>query len=237
MKKTLKYVDSIPKYMEGVSNIKNTTSTQYQWLYEHGCKAHRHRFTRHFSCFIKEFGIEEKKCFLDIETSNLKANFGVVLCWCIGDDEGYIYEDYMTREDIESGVEDKRVIKTCIETLKKFDRIIGHFSTYFDLPFLRTRALIHGLEFPSEGSILHTDVWKMAKRTLCLHSNRQDVISESLSGKTVKTRIDHPSWRRALLGNASAMAEVVDHCEKDIEDLKKNYYKLLPFYREYKTSI
>lgn len=119
----------------------------------------------------------------------------------------------------------------------KYDRIVTHYGTYFDLPFLRTRALIHKLIFPPYGEIYHTDVWKMARKSLCLHSNRQDSVAESLQGKTIKTRIDHPAWRKATYGNKDAMEEVVDHCEHDVPDLKKNFYSLLPFNRLIKTSI
>lgn len=229
-------MNTLPKYMDGLTNIRQANSKQYQWLYENRC-SHRHRYTAHFGCFIKDYDISEKVCFLDIETSNLKANFGIVLCWCILDEQGNLYEDWMTKEDVVNDIEDKRVIETCIDTILKFDRVVGHYSTYFDIPFLRTRALIQGVKFPPTGTLYHTDTWKMAKKSLCLHSNRQAVVAESLYGSTVKTRISHPDWRKAMLGNAAAMAEVVDHCEKDVIDLKKNYETLLPFVRITKSSI
>lgn len=232
----LKYTQTLPLYMKNLTKLSDATNTQRLWLYEHGCQ-HRHRYFRHFNCFLKEFNISEKVGFLDIETSNLKANFGIVLCWCILADDGTLYEDYMTKKDVMSGIEDARVVETCIATMLEFNRVVGHYSTYFDIPFIRTRALIHGIKFPGQGELYHTDTWKMAKKSLCLHSNRQDVIAESLYGKTVKTRISHPDWRKAMLGDAKAMAEVVDHCEKDVEDLKKNYETLLPFVKIVRSSI
>jgi len=222
--------------MDGLTNIKNASATQYQWLYEHGCD-HRHRFSKHFSCFLKEYDIKEKIGFLDIETSNLKANFGIVLCWCILADDGTLYQDWLTKKDVMSGTEDKRVVRTCVETMQTFDRVCGHYSTYFDIPFLRTRSLIHGLPFPGVGTLYHTDVWRMAKSKLCLHSNRQDVIAESLYGKTDKTRISHPHWRKAVMGNEDSCMEVLDHCQKDVSDLKRNYYTLLPYVRPVRSSI
>lgn len=226
----------LPKYMSGLTNIKSASNAQYQWLYEHKC-SHRHRYTRHFSCFMKDYNISERVAFLDIETSNLKANFGIVLCWCILDEKGRRFEDVLNKKDVLSGNEDKRIVQSCIDTMMKFDRICGHYSTYFDIPFLRTRALIHGLKFPGQGELYHTDVWRMAKSKLCLHSNRQNVVAESLYGKTVKTRISHPDWRKAMLGDAKSAAEVLNHCQKDVIDLRKNFYTLLPFIRLTKSSI
>ena len=225
-----------PKIMSGLMNINNANSQQLHWLLTHKC-THRHNYVRHFNCFIKDYEIVEKVAFLDIETSNLKANFGIVLCWCILDDKGDLYEDWMSKTDVLSGKEDMRVVETCIETMLQFDRIVGHYSTYFDIPFLRTRALIHGLEFPVTGRLYHTDTWKMARKSLCLHSNRQAVVAESLYGSTVKTRISHPHWRQAMMGNVESMKEVVDHCEKDVQDLKKNYETLLPFCKPVRSSI
>ena len=228
---------STPIYMKNLVSIKQANVRQYQWLYENKCE-HRHRYSIHFNCFLKDNNISERVGFLDIETSNLKANFGIVLCWCLLDADGVLYGDWMRRDDVLEGNEDKRVVSTCIDLIRNsYDRVVGHYSTYFDIPFLRTRALIHGLKFPEQGSILHTDTWKMAKRSLCLHSNRQDVIAESLFGKTCKTRISHPAWRKAMLGDEKAMKEVVNHCQKDVQDLKRNYNALLPFVRPVRSSI
>jgi len=236
MSSKLKYTDNLPVYMAGLTNIKSANSVQYQWLWENGCE-HRHRFSRHFGCFLKKYNITERVGFIDIETSNLKANFGIVLCWCILADDGTLYQDWLTKKDVLSGTEDKRVVSTCIDTMQTFDRVCGHYSTYFDIPFLRTRALIHGLPYPEFGTLLHTDVWRMARSKLCLHSNRQDVVAESLYGKTVKTRISHPHWRRAMMGNEESCMQVLDHCNKDVIDLKRNYDTLLPYCRVTKSSI
>lgn len=229
-------MNNLPIYMSKLTNIKCASNMQYQWLYENRCP-HRHRYSTHFGCFLKDNNISEKIGFLDIETSNLKANFGIVLCWCILDEKGNRLEDVLNKKDVLSGFEDKRIIQSCIDAMRKFDRICGHYSTYFDIPFLRTRALILGLKFPGQGEIYHTDVWRMAKSKLCLHSNRQNVVAESLYGKTVKTRISHPAWRKAMLGCPDAAAEVLDHCQKDVIDLRKNFYTLLPFVKLAKTSI
>lgn len=226
----------LAKHMRGLTNIRRANSQQLDWLLKWRCQ-HRHNGVRHFGCFTKEFEIKERILFLDIETSNLKANFGIVLCWCGLADDGTLYQDWLTKKDVLSGDEDKRVISTCIDTMQTFDRVVGHYSTYFDIPFLRTRALIHGLPYPEFGTLLHTDVWRMAKTKLCLHSNRQAVVAESLYGKTVKTRISHPHWRQAMMGNEQSCMEVLNHCQMDVLDLKKNYETLLPYCRITRSSI
>jgi len=227
----------LPNYMTSVVNIKNTNAQQYEWLYTHRC-LHRHKYTRHFNCFLTEYGIKERIGFLDIEASNLKANFGIILAWCILNEDAELLESSrITTKDLKSGDEDKRLIAECILTMRKYDRLCGHYSTFFDIPFVRTRALIHKLSFPERGTIYHTDVWKWAKKSLCLHSNRQNVIAESLYGKTEKTRISHPAWRQAMMGNEAASLTVLKHCEADVRELRRNFYTLLPFNKLTKTSI
>lgn len=229
-------MSKLPKHMIGLTNIKRANSQQLHWLLTNKCK-HRHNYVRHFNCFIKDYDIKERILFVDIETSNLKANFGIVLCWCGLTENNILYQDWLTKKDVLSGNEDKRLVSTCIDTMQSFDRVVGHYSTYFDIPFLRTRALIHGLAYPEVGTLYHTDVWRMAKTKLCLHSNRQDVVAESLYGKTVKTRISHPHWRQAMMGNEESCMEVLDHCQHDVADLKKNYETLLPYCNIIRSSI
>jgi uncharacterized protein YprB with RNaseH-like and TPR domain len=228
LKQSSKSID-LPKYMEGLTRLNQASNQQYCWLNENMCR-HRHRYTRHFGCFLSEHEVKERIAFLDIETSNLKADFGVVLCWDILDDEDVIHKDWLTRSDVESGDEDRRIIQSCVAEMMQYDRICTHFGTYFDIPFIRSRCLANGIYFPGpEYPIYHTDVWKMAKTKLCLHSNRQDAVAEFLHGKTIKTRLDHPAWRKAMFGEPEAMAKVVHHCDCDVKDLKKNFYSLLPF--------
>ena len=51
---------------------------------------HRHNGFDHPNCYDTEKGIIEKIGFLDIETSNLNADFGYVLSYCIKKLDGEI---------------------------------------------------------------------------------------------------------------------------------------------------
>ena len=162
-------------------NLKDYSYEELLWLDENKCK-HGHSFLSHRNCWLNTGVLKPEQIgFLDIETSNLSPAFGIVICWCIKDAiSGDIYHDYLTNSDIHSSDEDKRIIETCIDTMKKFDRIVGHYSSRFDIPFLRTRAVLHdnknGLNFPKRGSLIHTDTWIMAKTKFKFHSNRQNIM-------------------------------------------------------------
>jgi DNA polymerase elongation subunit (family B) len=205
----------------------------YRWRCNHG-----HNGISHYNCYCREGKKKEKIGYLDIETSNLKANFGIILCYCIKPQgSNRILHNTITKKDLQTGDMDKNLVRKCVRDMRKFDRIVGHYSSRFDLPFVRTRALIHKLDFPKYGEILQTDTWTMAKNCLALHSNRQAVIAETLLGKTVKTRIKQAYWIKALQGDRKAIDYVLDHCIKDVKDLEKDHLKLLAYSRKTSKSI
>jgi uncharacterized protein YprB with RNaseH-like and TPR domain len=201
------------------------------------CK-HGHSYLEHYQCYKNDVEDTERVGFIDIESSNLKANFGIMLSYCIkirGSDE--ILFDVITEKDMHCGELDKRIVKHCIEDMKKFDRLIGHYSTKFDIPYIRTRALILGLDFPEYGDINHTDTYYMAKHKLCLSSNRQNVVAEAVQGEDIKSRIEPKYWIPALQGNKKALDYILDHNKRDVLQLEGNYNKLERFVRRINKSI
>ena len=208
------------------------------------CPDHRHTglSSGHMACYNRVHGIEERKVFVDIETTNLKANFGVILTWCAKDiSTGQIHYDYMTHEDVEEDTADKRIVQTLIDTMWGYDRIVGHFSTYFDVPFIRTRAIHWDLDYPEYGMFYHTDTWKMAKKLLCLHSNRQDSVAQAVQHKSCKTRINPDIWAKVLFGSkkqrTTLIKEVLHHNEQDVIEGCGNYLAMLKYYKELKSKI
>ena len=198
---------------------------------------HHHNFLEHYNCFLTENPTEERIGFFDIETSNLNANFGIMLAYCIKDSQSdKIYEDYLTKEDAFGNL-DKRIVKNCIKDLLRFDRVIGHYSQRFDIPYVRTRALMLGVDFPGYGELMQSDTWQIARHKLKLNSNRLKTIALAILGKTEKTEIDPIYWLRGLQGNKKALKYIVHHCEMDVLDLEKIYNKLEKFTRTTKTSI
>lgn len=213
------------------------TKREIMVIYKFRCK-HGHNGISHYNCYRMESKTPERKGFLDIEASNLKANFGIMLSYCIKvENSPKIYKGVLTKKDLTSGLMDKRLIENCITDMRRFDRLIGHYSSRYDFPFIRTRAIIHGIRFPEYGEILQTDTWRMARSVLCLHSNRQAVIAEALLGRTVKTRIKQEHWIMALQGNPKSLAYVLDHNIKDVLDLEKNYHLLKAFTTKTNKSL
>lgn len=207
------------------------------WLYRNRCK-HGHRYLTHYNCYLNEKDLQEKIGFLDIEASGLKANFGIMLSYCIKPQgKKKILFDIINAKDMRRGTLDKRIVKKCVEDMSNFHRLVTHYGTRFDVPFLRTRALYWDLDFPEYGEIMHTDIYYYARRLLCLSSNRQGTIAETILHEDIKTRISPKYWIQALQGEKKALDYILDHNKRDVIQLEKNYEKLIKFGRKTNRTL
>lgn len=203
------------------------------WLANNRCK-HSHTYLEHFNCFLTErpdgAPMSFRVGFFDIETKDFKASTGIMFGYCIKDHGGEILESWLTDKDYKKGkLPDKRVVENCIEDMRKFDVLVTYFGTRMDMPFVRTKALMNGLEFPEYGELIHLDLYYHIRNKFSLHSNRQEVACETLLGSTDKTRFAPKQWLEALFGSREAMDMIADHCRKDVSDLEKLYNKTIMF--------
>jgi len=206
------------------------------WMAKHRCR-HYIPYLQHPNCYVKEVGSKERLGFLDIEATNLSADFGIVICYCIADsDSDSILWKIVTKRTLSTSL-DKEVVKKCIEDMRKFDRIITYYGTRMDMPFLRTRAVALGLDFPEYGEINHLDLYFLVKNKFKLSSNRLDNVCRTLFGQTKKTRLTGEYWIKALQEDKVALDYILDHCQKDVLELKKLYYKIISFKRPSDLSI
>lgn len=206
------------------------------WMENHYCK-HGFPYIQHTGCYLKERGQEPKVGFLDIESSGLKANFAVCYCYCIkvlGSDE--VISRTITSKELKSKGLDKPVIEQAIKDIMKFDKIVTYYGTGFDIPFLRTRALMHGLEFPKFGALFHEDIYYTARNKLCLHSKRLAVVEEALLGEAKKTVLEFEYWIRALGGDKKSLDYISHHCKMDVLSLEEVWKKLIGFKKHTNTS-
>ena len=192
----------------------------------------------HYACWEKANPDTERLGFIDIESTNLAADFGIILCYCIADaDSDTIYHRVITKSDLKDCL-DKKVVEQCLKDMRKFDRLVGFYSTKFDIPFIRTRAVSLGIEdFPEYGEIIHNDLYYAVRNKFRLSSNRLENACRILLGNTDKTKIESKYWIKALQGDVDSLAYILDHCKKDVTDLKKLYNKLIPYRKITDTSL
>ena len=158
----------------------------------------------------------------DIETFDLAADYGVVMVACIKTLGGGI-ETFIARSD----KEERACLLNTRDTLEKADYVVTYYGTGFDIPYLNTRLIILG-ERPID-KLRHVDLYYVAKFKLKLNRNRLQNVEMALFGESDKTEILPGIWRRALRGDAKALAYIADHCQKDVDILERCFLKLRGF--------
>lgn len=120
--------------------------------------------------------------------------------------------------------DDKDMLRRFIEEAASADEIVGHNGDSFDWPWIRTRALIHGLTpIPSWKTI---DTLQWARRYFYFNSNKLDYLGKVLGhGQKIKT--EYGLWKRIVLERCpKAMAYMVKYCSQDVRLLEKVWTSL-----------
>jgi DNA polymerase elongation subunit (family B) len=152
-----------------------------------------------------------------------------MICWCVLDDYNDVIKfDKITKEDLDDDrVGAKRIVRSLVEEIKRYDLIVGYYSTKFDLPFTRAKAFIHKIPFPPFGSQQHRDVYYIIKSKFKLSRNRQEIACRALVGDTEKTHLVGHIWKGARRGRKADIDYVLEHCKGDVRDLQRLYWRVI----------
>lgn len=210
-------------------NLRLLSKDKLVWMASHRCK-HRHLYVEHLSCYRKDTEEEiERIGFLDIEASGLDADFGIVLSYCIKPYGQPSLKRLIAPSELASKDLDKRLLIDCIADMRKFDRLVTYYGTGFDIPFIRTRAMLHGLDFPLYREIKHTDVYYWVRNKMKLHRRRMEVVCDFLGIPAKGHPMIPPIWTAALTGNKKALNYILVHNLEDVDSLEEVYKRLLDF--------
>lgn len=167
----------------------------------------------------------------DLETSNLKGNFGHILVACakwVGDDEFAlsmrIDEAKGFGKTPSSYCNDKPIVQALIELINQSQATLAHYGERFDRPFLNTRALVHDLKPPVPVKLI--DTWKYAYKNLALTSNRLETLSHTLGCEHTKFKLPFDVWQLADHGDKKLLKAMQEYCENDVNTLIDVYTKM-----------
>jgi hypothetical protein len=119
---------------------------------------------------------------------------------------------------------DKAMLERFVEIANTADELVAHNGDKFDLPWVRTRCIFHGVPMFPSYKIIDTLQW--ARRRFCFNSNKLDYLGKFL-GVGGKTHTEYDLWKRILLENdRTALKAMVDYCKRDVEMLQQVYDKL-----------
>lgn len=217
------------------------TKQEIIWLASHRCQ-HGHKYLSHGECYKREIlnFKEERVGILDIESSNLDADFGFILSYAILDAKtGAVLGRTIAPEEIADGGYDRNICRDLVSDMLRFDRIVGYYikDRRFDIPFIRSRCLCNSVQFPEYGSVKITDVYDLVKNKMKL--GRSSLASAcSFLGITAKT---HPltgkKWLDARTGKKDGLDWVWKHNVEDVKSTLKLWNMLKEFGKKQKTSI
>ena len=180
------------------------------------------------------YGIENIG-YLDIEATNLKANFGYILSWSMiirntQTGKTKLVYDVVSKKDFDRATRardisiDKRILESLVKEIKNMDMLVGHYFhgwNKMDIPFIRTRCIYNKVDgLPKHRQVRYGDTWTMAHKCYSLNSYRLDAVSDMMGIKTKKTPVTGLDWQRAQRGDKESLKYVLDH---NIKDAKINY--------------
>ncbi len=178
-----------------------------------------------------------RRLFFDIETSPL-----VVLSWRTGYKINLRTENILSERKIicaawkwegestvhsaqwDKGQDDKALVEKVVPILAQADEIVGHWLEGFDLPWIKTRALVHQIDtLPKYRSV---DTCKWARQHFYFNSNGLNYVAKLL-GLGQKIRTEDGLWRRVVLEKHSkSLAFMVKYCKSDVQLLEKVWKRL-----------
>lgn len=185
---------------------------------------------------MKQLRTLRKRLFFDCETSpnvgyfwtaGFKLNITyeniikerAIICIC------YKWEDekevnYLTWDSKQC---DKKMLSAFIKVANQADEMVGHNGDKFDLAWIRTRCLFHGIEmFPAYVTV---DTLKISRSKFRFNSNKLDYIGKFLGiGKKIHT--DFSLWKDIMNKSQSAMDKMVKYCKQDVILLERVYKAL-----------
>lgn len=179
---------------------------------------------------------------LDIETTQLWADIGVVLCMSYESSEEpgvvrTLRTDELNPKDWKRGIRgnDRELVKRANEVIRNHDIVVAHNGRFFDIPFLRTRAMVHRLA-PLHDMVI-VDPVRIARSKLRFKTNRLDNLLRVLELDDQKTPLNLVTWADVMHnGTVSAMDEIVEHCEADVKALSGLLPLVRPFIRQFDTA-
>jgi len=156
--------------------------------------------------------------------SILKERYIICASWkWLGEEDIH----HISVNDFYNGYDDDvGVVETLHEVISSADVIIAHYGDRFDLPYVNTRSLFHGLD--PLAPVPTIDTYKIAKRHFKFNSNRLDYLGKFL-GVGGKIHTDQSLWLKCLLGDTSAIEDMVTYNIQDVKLLEEVYLKLRPY--------
>ena len=163
---------------------------------------------------------------LDIETSSLEADAGIIVGAGLISEEGKS-EYFQARKT----AEEKPLLSKLLKRLESVDVIVTWSGRGFDVPFLTTRLMKHRMDPRPVLRKMHLDLNEVVKSRLRLTFTYLDHVCEFFEIKRDRgplgLEVPH-LFVKALEGDEEALKTIRDHCLDDLRVTREVFLRLHP---------
>ncbi len=163
---------------------------------------------------------------LDLETSSLEADAGIIVGAGLMSEAGRA--EYL---EARRTSQEKTLLSGLLKHLESYDVVVTWSGRGFDLPFLTTRLLKHGLDPRPVLRKMHLDLNEVVKSRLRLTFTYLDHVCDFFEIRREKgpMGMDVPHlYVRALEGDVKALKSIRDHCLDDLQATRQVFLRLRP---------
>jgi len=163
---------------------------------------------------------------LDIETTSLEADAGTLVSAGIMSDTGRA--EYL---EARRTSEEKSLLLKLVKRLESYDVMVTWNGRGFDIPFLTTRFMKHGLDPRPILRKSHIDLADVVKGRLRLTFTYLDHVCDffHIDRKKGPMGLDVPHlYVRALEGDRNAAGLIREHCLDDLRATRQVFLRLRP---------
>ena len=160
-------------------------------------------------------------CYWDIETTDLKASFGRIICGSVYHVQSnkmvtFRLDKYVRAKTAEGMHDDQQICVDIRNEIEKANVTCGWYSKGFDIPMLNTRLIKHGDR--RLKSMLHLDAIWYAKGWRGIKPNGASLaaVAEFFGLEESKQKVDADTWIDARHGSRKAMDIIQERCESDV---------------------
>lgn len=156
-------------------------------------------------------------CFVDIESSNLKADFGTAVVVSIKP-----YGGPPVTFTARPG-RDKAMLRKVAAELAKYQIWVSFYGKMFDIPFLNSRLVRHGLHALEKKH--HIDIYWVIKARTALSRRNQAHLLSWLGTPEQKMSVSPNTWAEMAVSTDEKLKILVERCESDVTGLEALYNK------------
>lgn len=127
--------------------------------------------------------------------------------------------------------DDKDLVTDLWALMDEADYIVAHNGDKFDIPWITSRAIFHGL--PPISPTKYIDTLKAAKKLIRVPSYSLEALCVYYGLTPKQDNEGFSLWRRCIEGDADAFVDMETYNVGDIDSLQDLYLRLRPYMKEH----